>query len=140
MGLQYIENCLTAEALAGLRDLAGWSHTEIEQARKALENTRFSVVAVDKGQVVGMGRLIGDGAMIWYIQDVIVLPEYRRSGVGTVIVEKLMAYVRREAMPGTKVAVGLMSAKGKEPFYEKCGFYTRPNEREGAGMMMRITV
>ena len=97
-------------------------------------------MAVDEGQVVGMGRLIGDGAMIWYIQDVIVLPEYRRSGVGTIIVEKLMEYVRREAMTGTKVAVGLMSAEGKEPFYEKCGFYTRPNEREGAGMMMRITV
>ena len=85
-----------------------------------------------------MGRLVGDGAMIWYIQDVIVVPEYRHSGVGTAIVQKLMEYARRDAMPGTSVAVGLMSARGKEPFYEKFGFYARPTEHEGAGMMIRI--
>lgn len=140
MGVEYLENGLTAEALAGLRDMAGWRHTEVEQAKKALKNTCFSVAAVDDGRVVGVGRLIGDGAMIWYIQDVIVAPEYRRSGVGTAIVQKLMDYVRKEAMPGTSVSVGLMAARGKEPFYEKFGFSARPNDHEGAGMMIRIKV
>jgi GNAT superfamily N-acetyltransferase len=140
MGVEYLENVLTAETLAGLRDQAGWQHTEVEQAQKALQNTCFSIAALDGGKTVGMGRLIGDGAMIWYIQDVIVAPEYRHSGVGTAIVQKLLEYVRREAMPGTNVAVGLMSAKGKEPFYERFGFYVRPNDREGAGMMIRLKV
>ncbi len=140
MGVEYLENGLTAEALAGLRDLAGWQHIVAEQAKKALENTCFSIAAVEEGRVVGIGRLVGDGAMIWYIQDVIVVPEYRRSGVGTAIVQKLMDYVRSEAIPGTSVSVGLMAAKGKEPFYEKFGFYARPNDHEGAGMMIRIKV
>jgi GNAT superfamily N-acetyltransferase len=140
MGVEYLENGLTPEALAGLRDLVGWSHIEAGQAKKALENTCFSVAAVENGRVVGMGRLIGDGAMIWYIQDVIVVPEYRGGGVGTAIVQKLMDYVRREAMPGAKVSVGLMAARGKEPFYEKFGFCARPSDHEGAGMMIRIKV
>ena len=138
MGVEYLENGLTPEALAGLRELVGWSHTEAEQAKKALENTCFSVAAVEGGRVVGMGRLVGDGAMIWYIQDVVVLPEYRGSGVGTAIVQKLMDYVRTEAMPGTSVTIGLSAAKGKESFYEKFGFYARPNDHEGAGMMIRL--
>ena len=140
MNVEYLENGLTAEALAGLRDQAGWQHIEVRQAEKALKNTCFSVAAVDGGRVVGIGRLVGDGAMIWYIQDVIVVPEYRGSGVGTAIVRKLIESVRREAMPGTSVTVGLMAAKGKEPFYEKLGFCARPSDREGAGMMIRIKV
>lgn len=30
----------------------------------------------------------------------------------------------------------LVSAKGKEAFYEKFGFVARPNQDEGAGMQM----
>lgn len=140
MGVEYLENGLTAEAFAGLRDQAGWRHIEARQAEKALKNTCFSIAAVDEGRVVGIGRLVGDGAMIWYIQDVIVAPDYRRSGIGTAIMQKLMDYVRREAMPGTSVSVGLMAARGKEPFYEKFGFYARPNDHDGAGMMIRLKV
>ncbi len=140
MGVEYLENALTAETLVGLREQAGWSHTQIAQAEKALRNTIFSVAASSDGQIVGMGRLVGDGAMIWYIQDVIVVPEYRHGGVGTAIVRRLMDYAIRESMPGTNVAIGLMSAKGKEAFYRKLGFYERPNDHEGAGMMIRVKV
>lgn len=138
MGVEYRENALTAEALAGLRNQEGWSHTRIDQAQKALENTLYSVAAFAGGQTVGMGRLVGDGVLIWYIQDVIVLPEYRHGGVGSTIVRQLVAYAKAHSMPGTNVAIGLMSAKDKEPFYEKLGFYLRPNDREGSGMMMRV--
>ena len=32
----------------------------------------------------------------------------------------------------------LMSAGGKEPFYEKLGFKRRPTETRGAGMMKMV--
>ena len=35
---------------------------------------------------------------------------------------RLLAYIRSTAIPGTKIEVGLTSVKGKEPFYEKLGF------------------
>ena len=140
MSVSYQENALTAEALAGLRTQAGWSHTLIEQAHKALDHTIYSISAFDEGEIVGMGRLVGDGAMVWYIQDVIVLPPYRQVGVGSTIVRKLTDYAVKESMPGTNIAIALMSAKDKEPFYEKLGFVVRPNDHEGAGMMMRVKV
>jgi len=140
MDIEYLDNAVTAEALACFRNQQGWQHTEVAQARKALENTCFSVAAFDGGKTVGMGRLVGDGAMIWYIQDVIVLPEYRGAGIGKAIVRRLLEYARSEGIPGTSVTIGLMAARGKEPFYEKLGFYARPNDREGAGMMIRFKV
>lgn len=40
-----------------------------------------------------------------------------------------------DVIVGMARVVGLMAAVGKEPFYQKFGFHTRPNEREGAGML-----
>ena len=140
MEILYLENGLTAEALAGLRNREGWSFTEVSQARKALDHSFYSVAAVRGGETVGMGRLTGDGALIWYIQDVIVVPECRGQHVGATIVRMLVDYAVSRSEPGSNVAIALMSARGKEPFYEKLGFYQRPNDHEGAGMMIRLRV
>ena len=138
MEIEYRENGLTAEALAGLRNQEGWSHTLASQAKRALEHTPFSVAVFLGGEIIGMGRLVGDGALIWYIQDVIVAPEHRGKGIGAGIVRRLTDYAIAHSEGGTNVAIGLMSARGKEAFYEKLGFYRRPNDHEGAGMVMRI--
>jgi GNAT superfamily N-acetyltransferase len=140
MEIEYRDNGLTAEALAALRNREGWSHTEIFQAEKAMERTLFSVAAFAGDEIVGMGRMVGDGVLIWYIQDVIVVPEHRGEGIGRAIVSRLVEYAKANSLPGTGIAIGLMSARGKEPFYEKLGFYQRPNEHEGAGMMIRTKV
>ncbi|MCR5501527.1 MAG: GNAT family N-acetyltransferase [Lachnospiraceae bacterium] len=34
-----------------------------------------------KDEVVGMGRLVGDGVMYWYLQEIVVLPEYQGRGI-----------------------------------------------------------
>jgi GNAT superfamily N-acetyltransferase len=69
-----------------------------------------------------MGRLVGDGAMYWYLQDIIVQPEYQGQGIGRMIVNRLLEYIKENAMPGTKIEIGLTAVKGKEPFYEIFGF------------------
>jgi len=33
-----------------------------------------------------------------------------------------------------------MATKGKEAFYERFGFVSRPNEKQGAGMQQRICI
>jgi hypothetical protein len=51
------------------------------------------------------------------------------------LMDEIMGYIRANASENSTVA--LMSAKGKEPFYEKYGFFIRPNVRYGAGMQIR---
>lgn len=116
------DNVLTAEDFIRLKVATGFMNRPIEQVEQALNNGLFNVVALCDGKVIGMGRLVGDGAMYWYLQEIIVLPEYQGKGIGKSIVNRLLEHIKTTAIPGTGVEVGLTAVKGKEPFYEKMGF------------------
>ena len=60
-------------------------------------------------------------------------PERQRMGLGTAMMEHVMRFVENSACPGA--IVGLMSAHGKEAFYERFGFWRRPVGDFGHGMM-----
>lgn len=122
--LQYelADNALTAEDFVRLKVATGFMDRPLEQADKAIKNGLFNVSVVYEGKVIGMGRLVGDGAIYWYLQEIIVLPEYQGQGIGRAIVERLLEHIKSEALPGTGVQVGLTAVKGKEAFYEKLGF------------------
>ena len=76
--------------------------------------------------------------MICYIQDLIVIPQYQRSGVGQQIMECLINYVKESKLPDTEIMLDLMCAVGREAFYKKNGFIARPTEKLGPGMIMYI--
>ena len=46
----------------------------------------------------------------------------------------VMEYIRTHA--NNNSVIGLMAAKGKEPFYTRYGFTIRPDDRLGSGMTM----
>ena len=117
-----LDNSLRAEDFIRLKVAAGFMDRPLKQAEKALENGLFNVSAYSEGKVVGMGRLVGDGAMYWYLQEIIVLPEYQGMGIGKSIVNRLIENIKSTALPGTAIEVGLTAVKGKEQFYEKFGF------------------
>lgn len=120
--IEIVENCLQAEDFVRLRIETGFAEIPVEQARKALKNGLVNVSAFCDGKIVGMGRLVGDGAMYWYLQEIIVLPEYQRKGIGTRIVNHLIEYTKRNSTTGKFTTIGGVSAKGKEGFYKKLGF------------------
>jgi len=134
-GIQYelVDNVLTAEDFVRLKVATGFWDRPLEQAQKAIDNGLFNVVAIHNGQVIGMGRLVGDGAIYWYLQEIIVLPEFQGKGIGKAIVNRLLEHIKNTAIPGTHVSIGLTAAKGKAPFYEKFGF-----ELTGSGMSLGI--
>jgi len=135
-----LENKLTAEEFCNLEEAVGFGRPNISQSEIAIENSIYSVSVNIEGEVVGMGRLVGDGARIYYIQDLCVKPEVQGKGIGKLIVEKLLEYIKNNSIPNTRVTVGLMAARGKEEFYEKFGFRIRPNEKEGNGMMINMQI
>lgn len=119
---QIVDNQLTPEDFIRLKVATGFMDRPIAQVEKALANDLFDVSVLHDGKVIGMGRLVGDGAMYWYLQEIIVLPEYQGQGIGRRIVNRLLEHIKEHAMPGTAVEIGLTAVKGKEPFYEKFGF------------------
>lgn len=129
----FSENDLTYEDYFRLRESVGWENFSRVQAENALGNSLYTVTVLQNNQVVGMGRLIGDG-MYYTMVDVVVQPEYQRMGVGGKIVNMLLDYVLRETPDGGRSSIQLTAEKGKESFYEKMGFKTIPHEFCGSGM------
>jgi Acetyltransferase (GNAT) family. len=130
---------ITAEDYNKLRVSAGWREMNVDQASAGLKNSAFIVSAKDGELTVGMARLITDGGHSYFIEDVVVLSEYQRKGIGTAMMNIILERIKIGLRPGFWFQVALISAKGKEPFYKKFGFVERPNETGGAGMNLIIT-
>lgn len=131
--MEYKENLLSYEDYRSLRESVGWHLFSKNQMQQALDNSLYTIVAVENNQSVGMGRLIGDG-MYFLIVDVVVHPVFQKCGIGTNIMNMLLKYVEKKTPTGGRSSVQLVAEKGKEPFYEKLGFKTIPNEFCGSGM------
>lgn len=132
------ENSLNLETYLSLRASVGWKLLKDSQAKKALENSLLTLTAYIDDKPVGMGRIVGDGAVICYVQDLVVKPEYQKYGVGSVIMERLIKFVTDIKEKDTEIMMCLMCAKGREHFYEKFGFIGRPTEDLGPGMIQYI--
>jgi len=115
-----------------LRIAVGWGECKPERVQMALNRSDFLIVATCKGQSIGMARVIHDGLQA-LIMDVMVLPEYQGAGIGKTLMQHVMEYLNALAADGC-IYVNLMSALGREGFYEQFGFICRPNEARGPGM------
>lgn len=57
----------------------------------ALTGSSRVVVARRDGHLIGLARVISDGATIVYLQDVLVHPDHQRGGIGAALVQAAMA-------------------------------------------------
>lgn len=137
--IELIENKLDVDTYLGLRKSVKWKVLSHEQAELALKNSLFTVCAYENGKPVGMGRIVGDGVVIAYIQDLVVSPDSQGNGVGKMIIERLISFVKENKLSDTEIMLCLMCAKGREEFYEKFNFIRRPTDNLGPGMIQYIS-
>lgn len=133
-----ISNHMGVDTYLDLRKAVGFKSLSRQQARKALDASLYVVCAYYKGEIVGMGRIVGDGAVICYIQDLMIHPEHQSAGIGGAIIKDLIGFVENLCEPGTEIMLDLMCAVGREAFYKKHGFISRPNDQLGPGMIQYI--
>lgn len=132
------ENTLDLETYLALREAVSWKKLTENQAKRALENSIYNVVAYVENKPVAMGRVVGDGSVICYVQDLIVLPDYQKMKIGSKIVNNIIEYVSSIKEQDSEIMLCLMCAKGREKFYEGLGFIGRPTENLGPGMIQYI--
>jgi GNAT superfamily N-acetyltransferase len=131
-------NELSVDTYLTLRKGVQWKQLSRAQAETALKNSICVIVAYKDERPVAMGRIVGDGAVICYVQDLIVLPDYQGHGIGSLVLKELQTYVQQLRLNHTEMMFCLMCAKGRETFYEKHGFTARPTEALGPGMIMYL--
>jgi GNAT superfamily N-acetyltransferase len=109
----------------GLSDSVGWTDAFAWEAVPASLAASFcGVVVTHDGEPVAMGRVIGDGAHYFYVQDVAVHPDHQGRGLGREIIRRLVAAV--DASAPAKAFVGLFAAGSSTPFYAEHGFAEHP--------------
>ncbi|AUX10327.1 GNAT family acetyltransferase [Halalkaliarchaeum desulfuricum] len=127
------------ERFTELRRRSGMTPRTVESARRGLPGTLYGVVVTvgeapesaagaddahgvrkddDTGTVVAMGRIVGDGGAVYQISDVAVDPDHQGNGLGTAIMDRLMAYIEETAPDGAYVNL-IADVDG---FYEQWGF------------------
>ena len=137
--IKLIKNDISVEEYLYIRKCVDWKQLGINQAKQAIEKSLYFVKAVDDdGKLIGMGRIVGDGAVVCYIQDLVVIPEYQGKGVGSMIINSLIEFVESIRFEETTMMLCLMCAKGREPFYKKHGFIARPTDSLGHGMIQYL--
>jgi predicted N-acetyltransferase YhbS len=100
-----------------------------------LKTSLFSVIAKEGDVVIGCGRIIGDGGLYFYVQDLLVDPQYQNKGVGKALMRELMKYLKTNARHGA--FIGLIAAHGLEKYYEHFGFQARAADAPGMYQIMR---
>ena len=115
-----------------IREACGFGKISLEQSAESLSNSLFFVTVFHSKKLVGLGRIVGDGTLFFYITDVLVSPEMKGKGIGKTIMKLLISYLEKSAGPSSTIAV--LAAPAKEGFYEKFGFTACPNTYFGKGM------
>lgn len=113
---------LTAEEFVFLRESVWGTPPSLEQTRLAMEHTLFRVSVYDNNEIVAMARMIGDMGLNYYIKDVVVRPDYQKQGIGRLLIDELLEFVKKNGVKNSDIFVELCAVPDKVPFYEKLGF------------------
>jgi len=98
----------------------GWiNYTERpEMLKEAYKSSLYTIGAYDGDDLIGIIRVVGDGHSIIYIQDIIVLPDYQRRGIGKDLLERVL---EKYAHVYQKILLTMNEEKTVK-FYESVGF------------------
>jgi len=119
----------TAGEFVNLRSLVGMSGRDIAGAKRGLANSNCMITFRDGKLLIGMGRVIGDGATTFQIADMAVHPNYQGKGIGKAIMKELVDWLEENASPNSYVS---LVADGSAKFlYEKFGFIETESDSIG---------
>ena len=108
-----------------LRVAAGLSAKSTEAAAKGLPNSLFAVQVLLGDEVVGMGRIIGDGGCFFQVVDIAVLPAHQGKGLGKRIMREIMQFIETDVPPSAYVS--LIADGQAQDLYAQFGFrHTAP--------------
>jgi GNAT superfamily N-acetyltransferase len=101
-----------------LRRAVGWSEPAVDDdiMSAALDATWNVTARDDAGELLGMARLLDDGALYATVCDMVVDPPHQHAGIGRAIFERILARA------GGRSLLGLVATSAGEPMYRAAGF------------------
>lgn len=108
------------ESIMELYTDAGWTaYTKNkDKLYRAVNNSLDLLTVWDDKKLIGLLRTVGDGETIIYIQDLLVLKQFQRNGIGRKLINKIM----QEYSDVRQKILLTDSTEKTELFYQAVGF------------------
>lgn len=108
------------EEIINLYQSVGWTNylERTDILEEAFANSLCVLGAYDDDNLVGIIRVVGDGKTIVFVQDIIVLPEYQRKGIGT----KLLNTIAEKYNAVYQIELLTDNTEKTKTFYRSVGF------------------
>lgn len=120
--------------IISLYNSVGWcSYTnKPEMLEHAFEHSLKILGAHDGNRLVGIIRAVGDGYSVVFIQDILILPEYQRKGIGKRLMQAML-----DCYPEVyQVELATDNTEKTVSFYKSCGLV--PYSEMGCEGFMKI--
>jgi len=118
MILEYRENTpVPAEHIADLRQAVGWNRMETVYRDPRLRSY-FHVACYDNGKLVGYIDTVCNHVTDAYIQDLMVHPNHQGHGIGTELMNRVLAKLKTDRM----YMISVLYEERLHPFYKRFGF------------------
>jgi GNAT superfamily N-acetyltransferase len=113
---------LPFKQVIGLYNSVGWVNYTTEEQRprlqEAIRNSTYVVTAWSGEKLIGLARCVSDDISIFYLQDILINPEYQRRGVGRSLLLKCL-----ERFEHVRMKVLLTDDEERQRvFYESLGY------------------
>ena len=134
-----LEDVVLVERFPGIDDYrrmrasTGLAAKSAEASARGLANTTYGVSLLRDGNVVGMGRIVGDGGCFHFVVDIAVDPQLQGRGLGKRIMDALDAWLRANAEPTAHVS--LFADGNARHLYARYGF---AQSEKSVGMFYRV--
>lgn len=127
-----------AKAYIGLRMKSGMGVKDEKRSEIALRNSLFIVCIYSemedgKEELIGFGRVVGDGGITFVVSDVMVDSRFQRNGLGTIIMQEIDKYLKENTYEDSYVC--LIANSPADKLYNKFSFSYLSNDSCG---MLRV--
>lgn len=119
----------TTDQYLHLRAHAGLGSADQKAVENALAGSLHAVCAFRNNQVIACGRIVGDGGLYFYIEDLIVETASRGHGIGGRVLQALLEWLKANAREGAHI--GLTASGNASGFFARYGFRESPDARPG---------
>ncbi len=109
---------ISVKALTDLRESVGWNRMEKEY-NSLLMTSYFHIAVYEDDKLIGYVDSVSNGVTDAYIQDLMVHPEYQGRGIGTELMNKIIAHLKEKHI----YMISVVYEESLKPFYKRFGFY-----------------
>ena len=120
-----------------IREELKWNSIPANLVEKAINGSMINISIFDNNTCIGMGRIVGDGALKGMLTDIMVSPNYQKKGVGKLVVTSLIKELENMVKDGDCFQLEASPTASNREFYIKCGLKYKPENQDGVYLWIR---